>query len=582
MVVVLTLTPLWVVLWRRVQAGRWIELPASARNAAWTPPPAMVSAEDIRPETHDTLSPGARAAWRVIGAVSVVAILIALVLRSSSNPYGGLSISRDAAEQAARAELARRGVTLPAKWRVMGVPDDGSGGPQQYVYESAGEARWRELLGVYLPKPRWRVRAATFEGDVADRAEEWRIFVDSAGVVRNVQHVIPEARAGASLDEAAARSRALAAVQERFGLAPAQLKEISAKPAKQKARMDWTFTFADTTVAPIAAGEARLDATLAGDEVASVTRYVFVPEAWARQQRAVSTRNLVIQIATSVVFGGLLLGAAIAGMMAWSRGHYAPKLFLLAAAMALAASVANLANGWPTLVAALPTTAPLQLQLLGVIAVAAIGLTLLAAMIGLAIGAMPVRLAGLPRVDNRDALPLGLAIGVFAAALGAAAAAIRTPGWARYAAVDSLGSFLPILDVALDPIASLMTGMAVVLTAAIGIDRMTASWTRRRALAMLMVGAIGFLAGGIPAGSHAAAWALAGAIMAAGFAVVYATLLRFDPTLVPIALGAMAVIRAVGLAAQRPFPGAIPGVMLAVAIVSALSWWWFRLLRRVV
>jgi TonB family protein len=57
------------------------------------------------------------------------------------------------------------------------------------------------------------VRVATFEGDVADRAEEWRIFVDATGV-RNVQHIIPEARAGVSLDEAAARERLLAAERD--------------------------------------------------------------------------------------------------------------------------------------------------------------------------------------------------------------------------------------------------------------------------------------------------------------------------------------------------------------------------------
>ena len=39
MVVVLTLVPLWIVLWRRMQVGRWTELSPSELNAAWTPPP---------------------------------------------------------------------------------------------------------------------------------------------------------------------------------------------------------------------------------------------------------------------------------------------------------------------------------------------------------------------------------------------------------------------------------------------------------------------------------------------------------------------------------------------------------------
>ena len=78
----------------------------------------------------------------------------------------------------------------------MGIADDASGGPHQFVVETAGEQRWRELLGVYLPKPRWRVRVATFEGDVADRAEEWLMYVSAAGEIRNVRHIVPEARRG--------------------------------------------------------------------------------------------------------------------------------------------------------------------------------------------------------------------------------------------------------------------------------------------------------------------------------------------------------------------------------------------------
>jgi hypothetical protein len=68
--------------------------------------------------------------------------------------------------------------------------------------------------------------------------------------------------------------------------------------------------------------------------------------------------------------------------------------------------------------------------------------------------------------------------------------------------------------------------------------------------------------------------------MAVGLVAVYTTLLRFDPTLVPLALGAMAVLRAAGLAVQRPFPGAATGAGLAAALAAGLGWWWFRILRR--
>ena len=524
-------------------------------------------------------------AWRSgSGAATVTAwpTRVMLFVRSSGNAYGTLQINRAAAEQAARNELQNRGVTLSPKWRVMAIPDDGSGGPHQFVYETAGDSRWRELLGVYLPKPRWRVRVATFEGDVADRAEEWRLMIGSSGDVRSVQHIIPEARAGASLDVERARSIALAAVKQRFTLDASQLRETAARPAKQKARTDWTFTFTDKTAPPLASGEPRIEVTIAGDEVASIGRYVHVPEEWERQQRAASTRNLIIQISTSIVFGGLLIGAAIAGMMAWSRGRYAPRLFLLAAAIALVIAAVSLANGWPTLIANLTTAAPLQLQLLGVIAIGAIGLTLLAAMIGLAVGALPARITDAGVIPDKDALLLGIAAGLFGAAAGAAAAAIRTPAWARFVPVDAAGTVVPFADAALDPLSTFMTTMAVLMTAVIAVDRVTHSWTRHRPLGIAMLAAIGFLAGGLPAGSHAGAWALAGLVLAAALVITVATLLRFDPTLVPIALGTMGAVRAIAYAVQRPIPGATIGGLIGAVFIAALAWCWFRLFRRVI
>lgn len=580
MVILFTLVPVWIVLWRRFQAGRWSSLAPGVLNAAWTPPPAPAAPVETPALPQQALPSRMRVAWLAIGGLAFGACVTAVVFRSSDDPFGSLPVTRTQAEMLTRQELQKRGVDLAAKWRVMGIPDNGSAGPHQFVYEAAGEARWRELLGDYLPKPQWRVRVATFEGDVADRAEEWRADITATGEVRGVQHTVPEARPGSSLDEAAARSRALAAIKERFGLDAAQVKEISAKPTKQQARMDWALTFADTTVAALPQGEPRIDVGLAGDEVATVRRYIHVPEEWERAQRASSTRNVTIQILVAVVFGGLLVGAAIAGMMAWSRGKYAPRIFLLAAAIVLLFSIVDLANSWPSLLANLSTAVPLQIQLVGIVAVAGIGLTVFAAMVGLALGALPPRLAPLGRVADSDAIPLGLAAGFFGAAISAAAALARTPEWARFPSVDALGAAWPTLEVALGPLGGVLTSVAIVLTALVTIDRITASWTRRRGAGVVALAAMGFLAGGVPTGAHAGGWLLGGAIMAVGVTALYVTLLRFDPTLIPITLGTMAAVRAISTGAQRPFPAALAGAIAAAVLVLALSWWWFRLLRR--
>jgi hypothetical protein len=57
------------------------------------------------------------------------------------------------------------------------------------------------------------------------------------------------------------------------------------------------------------------------------------------------------------------------------------------------------------------------------------------------------------------------------------------------------------------------------------------------------------------------------------------TLLRFDVTLVPIAIGTMMVVGSIGRGLGRTYPGALIGSLLAAVVVAGLAWWCFRALR---
>jgi hypothetical protein len=99
-------------------------------------------------------------------------------------------------------------------------------------------------------------------------------------------------------------------------------------------------------------------------------------------------------------------------------------------------------------------------------------------------------------------------------------------------------------------------------------------------MALVALGIIGMLAGGLPAGADLAGWAAGGIVLGVTLAVLYAALLRFDLTQVPIAIGTMAVVTTLARGGQRAHPGALAGSMLAAVMVSAIAWWWFDALRR--
>ena len=128
-------------------------------------------------------------------------------------------LSRTAAADIARSALAARGVRRSGRsGACCRCPTT-----EAAAHTSSSPRRPAKRGGVScsagtLPEPRWNVRIATFEGDVAERAEEWRVFVTKAGQILRTEHTLPEARPGATLDENAARERAVASVARDFGL----------------------------------------------------------------------------------------------------------------------------------------------------------------------------------------------------------------------------------------------------------------------------------------------------------------------------------------------------------------------------
>ena len=355
---------------------------------------------------------------------------------------------------------------------------------------------------------------------------------------------------------------------------------MSARPAKRKARTDWTFTYADTSLPPLAQGELRVEVELAGDAVAGVRRFVFVPEQWDREQRSAETRNLILRIIVGVVFGGLLVSAAVAGVIAWSRGKYTPRLFFSVAAIMLVLSLASALNAWPSVQAQLRTEIPLPIQLLIAIGGGLVALVITSSLAGLALGGQPPRLAGSASLPDRDALLLGIASGAFGAALLAVAGALRTPEWADTASIAPLGTVVPVLATALEPLAGFLTRAAVLLSLLASINQITLGWTRRRAIAGAIVALVGFLGAGAPAGAQVAGWAAAGLVLALGLLAASATVLRVDLTMIPIALGTMMALGALMRGSQRAFPGALPGALAAVVLTAILAWWLYRALRR--
>src|SRR5439155_194194 len=126
---------------------------------------------------------------------------------------------------------------------------------------------------------------ARFQGDVAERAEEFQVFIDGSGRVFRVNHDLPEARPGKSLAQEEARKIATDTLQVRLGPHAASLQEISAEAGKRPARTDWTFVFKVTQNYGLPEGDPSLAIEIGGAEVVDFVRFIYVPVVWLRPRR---------------------------------------------------------------------------------------------------------------------------------------------------------------------------------------------------------------------------------------------------------------------------------------------------------
>jgi hypothetical protein len=570
------LVPLAIVVLHRARAGRWLDLPALLRNGAWRSGAAVAGAVGARVRAEagrwTTL---VQRALPLLGVAGLLAIAFGGDFHSDAPP---LQIDRAKAEAAADAALKNRGITLGPEWKQAAATrlasEDGTWLWHKFVWREGGHDAYAHLIGSWLAPPLWEVRYARFEGgDVVDRSEEWRVTVSADGAVRQVRHQLPERQPGAKLSRDEARIIARKEINQRFGLDPEALREVSVKDDPQPARNDWRITFSDPRVAAGEGGEARVGVDIAGDEVVSSGRYVFVPEAWQRAETDRSGRLSVAKNMVAMAIIVVVIAALIASIVAWSRGRFDRRAFWIAATLMLLAAAVNTANQWPLLGMRLSTTEPVTTQVSVYLAGTLLTTVLSALLCGLLAGvaSFAARAHVEPGLTQKTLWIRGAGAALFVLGVDGLLGRLSpdmAPTWPSYK-VEEL--WVPWLGRISGTVSSGLMVMTVTVIMLYWIDRLTAGWTRRRALGVVVL----VLAQAAVAAANADQWTdiiTAGVVGGALATLIYATVLRFDLRIAPALIAVQLVVGFVGDAAQKHTAQAATLALIAAATALALGW----------
>ncbi len=576
LVVVAGLVPLGVVIARRLRAGTWTTLAANLRNAAWLPDAQTERADSI----HGRAAAGAwtarvRTALPLLGLAGLAAVVVAGDVHRDVPP---LTIDRPQAIAAAESALKDRGVALGPEWRRSAatrlVGDDGSGALwHKFVWREGGPEAYAALIGTWLAPPLWEVRYARFEGvDVAERAEEWRVTVAGDGNVRQIRHQLPEMRPGAKLSREQARAKAQREIALRFGLDASALREISAVEQEHPARSDWQFTYADPRVNVGKGGEARVGVVIAGDEIASAGRLVFVPEDWQRTERERAGRLSIVKNVVWLTIIVIAIAALIAAIVAWNRGQFDKRAFAWTLILSGASAIIGAINAWPSFAMQLRTFEPLLPQIAlraASVGIAAIPMALLASLLA-GVAAWAAR-AHVPAGSARQLWSRAVSAGLLVAGVKALASAVGPKMFPRWPGYGIENAWVPWLQAAVGPVGGLLLQFAVTIIALYWIERFTDGWQRRRWLAFALL-SIGI---GVLAAATADEWvpaAITGLAVGALYTMLFATVLRFDLRLVPAFAATQGIVAIVGDALLKGTAAGALYALLQIVTTLVLAW----------
>jgi hypothetical protein len=574
LVILIVLIPFWVVLVNRIRLGAWRELPDDARNGAWKPRD-VVETVSITPEpvaAPTTVSVRASRALRLAGAMGLIAWIIASPFRTDAPP---IRISRGEVEQGARRALAERGAALDASWTVLSRVDGQPGEMHRFVWQTAGRVRYEKLLGVYLPPPSWMVRFARFNGDVAERAEEYQVYTNGSAMVFRVSHDLPEAKAGANLTVDEARGIAVReliagpAYDHRAGpSAQSDFKEVSAQAAKRPARTDWTFVFKDTRDYGLPQGEPRVSIVIAGDQAVDAARYIYVPEDWSRNERARRNLPTIVGIVCTVLIVAIVVAVAAIGAIHWSR----KRAFSAAAFFAIFSAVfflgaMNVLNSWPVFASQASTAQPLALQIgIGILTslvfgiFTAIGLGLVA---GLSAGNANGR-ASLTAAERLAAISAGLVI-AGAGALARHAVSTAAPLWGN---LGPASAYFPFVAGTLGPLGAFFTQTLIFLA--------VLYVARHRPRGSVVWLFLGIALAGSSSIESIPSWMLIGASTGLALMIAYQLVFRHHPKLLAITTATLVILSAIREGVQHMYPSAVIGSLTAAVVIAITAWLWFR------
>ncbi len=278
--------------------------------------------------------------WVLLGIVGVV-FAQKYFFRAFPEASVDFKVSRDEALGRAQKFIGSMGEDVSGyQSAIVFEVDDNA---KTYLEREVGLQQANRLMSSELNIWYWNVRFFR-----PKQEEEFFVRVSPAGEIVGYEHKIEEARAGATLERAAAETAAREFLRGKLGVDVSKWDFLpeEANSSKKPNRLDWSFTWEKHGFRAKDAPD-RLRVTLLGDRAGSAEELLHVPEAWERSYEKLRSTNILFnQVAILPYFALMILAIGLGILLTINKQTSWGGAIKLGIVVAILLTFMQL-NNWP-------------------------------------------------------------------------------------------------------------------------------------------------------------------------------------------------------------------------------------------
>ena len=571
LVLLFLFVPIWIVLFYYIKNKRLKDVPEEARNAAWLVPEK--EEELIEEEVVKVESKSYKLEKWLLPA-GIIGLVLWFVFTPFKQDAPKLNVSKQEARDIAIETLSNEYGIDVNEWEVLSSVSSNVDIKDIFIWKEFGQETYQDLLGDFLGNPYWKIRLVKTTGAVEERGEEFLANVTINEEVFYTSHTIPESKEGAVLSKDSAQVLVDEALLSKHSVERTSLKEISVTPKKLDKRTDWEFIYADTINYSLELGQGRYLVSIAGDEVTSVSKFIYVPEDWMREYKDKQSKQSIVRMAGQIFSIGIIIFGLVLCIIRWTRKKFRLKTFIIVSLFIVIVYLLDVLNSWDSVKASYTTFLPysnfITMALIGVVIVGIFWSLFAGIFVGATIKWLPVQ----AKVKNKSILN-SIALGAFLYGILELIESFAPKTKPVWESIGSLNDFVPIFGFASSKLFEGIMLPALMILIFLGIHFISRGFTSRKVITIIMLIVVSLMIT-TSASEHILFWIPSALLFSAFILAVYLFFIRQNFHWLPLTFGIFLIFEVIEKMVVNAVPEAIPGGILFIVLAGALYYYWYR------